>query len=128
MNVTGDPAVSKRLWETDPKWRQYVSYPALRAKTLAKVLAESAEPLHENKFGRRPLITSMLYGRGRVLFIGDSAHIVPIFGVRGLNNGFADAVNAAWKLAYVLGWTPNLPKNVRVSPSNFGNLVLAKYQ
>jgi 3-(3-hydroxy-phenyl)propionate hydroxylase len=37
-----------------------------------------------------------------VLFIGDAAHIVPIFGVRGLNNGFADAVNAAWKLAYAL--------------------------
>ena len=43
------------------------------------------------------------YRHGRVLFIGDAAHIVPIFGVRGLNNGFADAVNAAWKLAYVLG-------------------------
>ncbi|WP_321394901.1 FAD-dependent oxidoreductase [Emcibacter sp.] len=42
------------------------------------------------------------YRDGRVIFIGDSAHIVPIFGVRGLNNGFADAVNAAWKLAYVL--------------------------
>ncbi len=42
------------------------------------------------------------YRHGRVLFIGDSAHIVPIFGVRGLNNGIADAVNAAWKLAYVL--------------------------
>lgn len=42
------------------------------------------------------------YRHGRVIFIGDSAHIVPIFGVRGLNNGFADAVNAAWKLAYVL--------------------------
>lgn len=42
------------------------------------------------------------YRQGRVLFIGDSAHIVPIFGVRGLNNGFADAVNAAWKVAYVL--------------------------
>ncbi|MDH4039369.1 MAG: FAD-dependent monooxygenase [Gammaproteobacteria bacterium] len=42
------------------------------------------------------------YRHGRVFFIGDSAHIVPIFGVRGLNNGIADAVNAAWKLAYVL--------------------------
>lgn len=42
------------------------------------------------------------YRHGSVLFIGDSAHIVPIFGVRGLNNGFADAVNAAWKLARVL--------------------------
>ncbi len=42
------------------------------------------------------------YRHGRVLFIGDSGHIVPIFGVRGLNNGIADAVNAAWKLACVL--------------------------
>lgn len=39
------------------------------------------------------------YRHGRALFIGDAAHIVPIFGVRGLNNGIADAVNAAWKLA-----------------------------
>jgi 3-(3-hydroxy-phenyl)propionate hydroxylase len=42
------------------------------------------------------------YRHGRVLFIGDAARIVPIFGVRGLNNGFDDAMNAAWKLAYVL--------------------------
>ena len=38
----------------------------------------------------------------RVFFVGDSAHIVPIFGVRGLNNGLLDAENVAWKLAYVL--------------------------
>lgn len=42
------------------------------------------------------------YRHGRVIFVGDSAHIVPIFGVRGLNNGFADAENIGWKLAYVL--------------------------
>lgn len=42
------------------------------------------------------------YRHGNVLFIGDSAHIVPIFGVRGLNNGMADAHNIGWKLAYVL--------------------------
>ena len=42
------------------------------------------------------------YRHGPVLFIGDSAHIVPIFGVRGLNNGLADAHNAGWKLGYVL--------------------------
>ena len=35
-------------------------------------------------------------------FIGDAAHIVPIFGVRGLNNGLADAENIGWKLALVL--------------------------
>jgi len=42
------------------------------------------------------------YRDGRVVFIGDSAHIVPIFGVRGLNNGLADAHNIAWKLARVI--------------------------
>jgi 3-(3-hydroxy-phenyl)propionate hydroxylase len=42
------------------------------------------------------------YRHERVFFIGDSAHIVPIFGVRGLNNGLADAENIGWKLALVL--------------------------
>jgi len=42
------------------------------------------------------------YRHGRLIFIGDAAHIVPIFGVRGLNNGITDAVNAAWKLACIL--------------------------
>ncbi|MDP3544590.1 MAG: FAD-dependent monooxygenase, partial [Phreatobacter sp.] len=42
------------------------------------------------------------YRHGRVVFIGDAAHIVPIFGVRGLNNGLADAQNIGWKLAFVL--------------------------
>ncbi len=42
------------------------------------------------------------YRHGRVLFAGDAAHLVPIFGVRGLNSGFADANNLGWKLAAVL--------------------------
>jgi 3-(3-hydroxy-phenyl)propionate hydroxylase len=42
------------------------------------------------------------YKYGRVFFIGDAAHIVPIFGVRGLNSGLADADNIGWKLARVL--------------------------
>lgn len=42
------------------------------------------------------------YRAGPVFFIGDSAHVVPIFGVRGLNNGIADAQNIGWKLAMVL--------------------------
>ena len=42
------------------------------------------------------------YRHNRILFIGDAAHLVPIFGVRGLNSGIADAMNAAWKLAYVI--------------------------
>ena len=42
------------------------------------------------------------YRHQRVFFVGDSAHIVPIFGVRGLNNGILDAENIGWKLARVL--------------------------
>lgn len=41
------------------------------------------------------------YDHGRVLFAGDAAHLVPIFGVRGMNSGMEDAHNLAWKLALV---------------------------
>src|SRR4249919_277000 len=47
------------------------------------------------------------YRHGRVIFIGDAAHIVPIFGVRGLNNGLADSENLGWKLALVLNGEAN---------------------
>ena len=42
------------------------------------------------------------YRHNRVLFAGDAAHLVPIFGVRGLNSGLDDAGNLAWKLARVI--------------------------
>lgn len=42
------------------------------------------------------------YRHGNVLFAGDAAHLVPIFGVRGLNSGLDDASNLAWKLASVV--------------------------
>jgi 3-(3-hydroxy-phenyl)propionate hydroxylase len=42
------------------------------------------------------------YRHHRVLFIGDAAHLLPIFGVRGMNSGWADATNLAWKLAAVV--------------------------
>jgi len=47
-------------------------------------------------------LTLPSYRHGRVLFAGDAAHLVPIFGVRGLNSGLEDAANLAWKLALVL--------------------------
>ena len=37
-----------------------------------------------------------------MLFAGDAAHLVPIFGVRGLNSGIDDGANLAWKLALVV--------------------------
>jgi len=47
------------------------------------------------------------YRKGRVLFAGDAAHQVPIFGGRGVNHGYADAHNLAWKLAAVLRGAPD---------------------
>jgi 3-(3-hydroxy-phenyl)propionate hydroxylase len=41
------------------------------------------------------------YVHGRVLFAGDAAHLLPIFGVRGANTGFQDAQGLAWRLALV---------------------------
>lgn len=51
-------------------------------------------------------LTLPAYRHGRVLFAGDAAHLVPIFGVRGLNSGLDDAANLAWKLARVLAGSP----------------------
>ena len=46
-------------------------------------------------------LTLERYHHGRVLFAGDAAHLLPIFGVRGANSGIDDADNLAWKLAFV---------------------------
>lgn len=41
------------------------------------------------------------FRHGRILFIGDAAHVVSPFGARGGNTGIQDAANLAWKLALV---------------------------
>lgn len=50
---------------------------------------------------RAGAMTLQSYRHGRVVFAGNAAHAMPIFGVRGLNSGFDDADNLAWKLAFV---------------------------
>lgn len=42
------------------------------------------------------------YVLGRVIFTGDAAHLLPIFGVRGANTAFQDAQSLGWHLAFVL--------------------------
>ena len=54
---------------------------------------------------RAGAMTLASYRHGPVIFAGNAAHVLPIFGVRGLNSGYDDAWNLAWKLAYVdRGW------------------------
>ena len=42
------------------------------------------------------------YVPGRVIFTGDAAHLLPIFGVRGANTAFQDAQSLGWHLAFVV--------------------------
>ncbi len=42
------------------------------------------------------------YVHGRVVFTGDAAHLLPIFGVRGANTAFQDAQSLGWHLAYTV--------------------------
>ncbi len=41
------------------------------------------------------------YVHGSVIFTGDAAHLLPIFGVRGANTAFQDAQSLGWQLAHV---------------------------
>ena len=68
---------------------------------------ESWEPLWISIYNAKCLSLEK-YRHKRVLFAGDAAHLVPIFGVRGLNSGLDDAGNLAWKLARVIqGMSPD---------------------
>ena len=47
-------------------------------------------------------LTLPQYVHDRIVFTGDAAHLLPIFGVRGANTAFQDAQSLGWHLAYVL--------------------------
>lgn len=74
-----------------------------RVQSHLDMIGETApwKPLWISLYSAKCL-TLERYRHGRVLFAGDAAHLVPIFGVRGLNSGLDDAGNLAWKLAWVL--------------------------
>lgn len=80
-----------------------------RVQSHLSMIGEDApwEPLWISIYNAKCL-TLDSYRHGRVLFAGDAAHLVPIFGVRGLNSGLDDAGNLAWKLARVVnGQSPD---------------------
>ena len=74
-----------------------------RVESHLQMIGETApwKPLWISIYNAKCL-TLDAYRHGRVLFAGDAAHLVPIFGVRGLNSGLDDAGNLAWKLALVV--------------------------
>jgi 3-(3-hydroxy-phenyl)propionate hydroxylase len=77
-----------------------------RVQSLLAMMGETApwNPIWMGLYKANAL-TLANYCHGRVLFAGDAAHLLPIFGVRGANSGIDDADNLSWKLAYVVkGW------------------------
>ncbi len=77
-----------------------------RVDTFLKSIGETADwAIDWISPYRAHSLTLDSYRDGRVLFAGDAAHLVPIFGARGMNGGVDDANNLGWKLAYVAkGW------------------------
>ena len=77
-----------------------------RVRSHLAMIGETApwKPLWISIYNAKCL-TLDAYRQDRVLFAGDAAHLVPIFGVRGLNSGLDDAGNLAWKLAAVIDGT-----------------------
>ncbi|MFZ6648311.1 FAD-dependent oxidoreductase [Undibacterium sp. TJN25] len=71
-----------------------------RVQSLLEMMGESSDwsPVWITVYKAHALTLDQ-YRHGRVLFAGDAAHLVPIFGVRGANSGIDDADNLAWKLA-----------------------------
>jgi 3-(3-hydroxy-phenyl)propionate hydroxylase len=75
-----------------------------RVESLLTMMGETApwSPIWMGLYKANALtLDSYRAGHGRVLFAGDAAHLLPIFGVRGANSGIDDADNLAWKLAFV---------------------------
>ncbi len=57
----------------------------------------------------------------RVLFVGDSAHVVSPFGARGGNGGIQDVDNLGWKLAAVLNGAPTSLLDTYQQERSFGS-------
>lgn len=84
---------------------------ALQPEQMREFVQTHLDAIGEGHLPWKPVWTSIYragamtlpsYRHGRVLFAGNAAHAMPIFGVRGLNSGFDDADNLVWKLAAVI--------------------------
>lgn len=81
-----------------------------RIQSLLEMIGEHSEwaPIWISMY-KASALTLPRYRDKRVLFAGDAAHLMPIFGVRGANSGIDDADNLAWKLALVVKEVAGLP-------------------
>ncbi|CAB3807082.1 3-(3-hydroxy-phenyl)propionate/3-hydroxycinnamic acid hydroxylase [Paraburkholderia caffeinitolerans] len=99
------------IWRIDYQLRDGDSpEDALSPSRVQEFVQTHLDAIGEGHLPWKPVWTSVYragamtldsYRHGRILFAGNAAHAMPIFGVRGLNSGFDDADNLAWKLALV---------------------------
>ncbi|KAA2253839.1 FAD-dependent oxidoreductase [Solihabitans fulvus] len=69
-------------------------------------MTSTGAPLTRNGSGTNSRLADQ-YRHGRVLLLGDAAHVQSGIGGPGLNLGMQDAINLGWKLAAeVRGWAP----------------------
>lgn len=85
--------------ETDPKEEAQEEKVIPRIKAIVGDLPFRLDWMSVYKFRCAKLKD---FVHGRVLFVGDSAHVVSPFGARGGNGGIQDVDNIGWKLAAVL--------------------------
>ncbi|CAH0057995.1 unnamed protein product [Clonostachys solani] len=52
---------------------------------------------------------------GRVILIGDAAHVFPPFGAQGIASGIRDALGLSWRLSLLAGGTETLPQKETAS-------------
>ncbi|WFE26473.1 FAD-dependent monooxygenase [Solwaraspora sp. WMMD791] len=110
------PAVTTVEW---PESTDYGDTPMTLAEmraSVARVLGADVPfgpPLGDGPHLLRRLVggntrIAQRYRDGRVLLLGDAAHVHPPIGGPGLNLGLQDAINLGWKLAAQLhGWAPD---------------------
>jgi len=76
-------------------------------QVVSRIVDAVGEPAEVKLVGTDPWVGRTLiadrYATARVLLAGDAAHLNPPWGGHGFNTGIGDAVNAAWKVAAVLG-------------------------
>jgi 2,4-dichlorophenol 6-monooxygenase len=94
----------------DPDRESEADYDDDRCRSLVRRAIGTEVPLeilHQGTWHMSAQVASDL-GRGRIFLAGDAAHRFPPTGGLGLNTGFQDAHNLAWKLAAVEdGWAPS---------------------
>ncbi|MFF0265130.1 FAD-dependent monooxygenase [Kribbella sp. NPDC004536] len=106
------PAVSTVEWDTPPDGE--MTFQELQDSTdrvlgvhlpLVEPTGDGVRQLRRLVGGNSRLASS--FRSGRVLLVGDAAHVHSAIGGQGLNLGLQDVVNLAWKVAAeVQGWAP----------------------